>query len=93
MKHALHTAFKGAAEALMPLRTSSSSSSGGGFRETGLLSPEEYVAAGDFLVATCPTWSWAVRWGHALSRRTRKRTRARATPLPRRAAPRSTSHA
>ncbi len=42
----------------MPLRTSSS---GGGFRDTGLLSPEEYVAAGDFLVATCPTWSWAVR--------------------------------
>jgi ubiquitin-like-conjugating enzyme ATG3 len=60
MKHMLHSAFKGAAEALIPLRASSAGA-GGGFRDTGLLSPEEYVAAGDFLVATCPTWSWAVR--------------------------------
>jgi len=28
------------------------------FRETGVLTPEEFVAAGDHLVATCPTWSW-----------------------------------
>jgi len=28
------------------------------FRETGVLTPEEFVAAGDHLVSTCPTWSW-----------------------------------
>ncbi|OQR79753.1 ubiquitin-like-conjugating enzyme ATG3-like [Tropilaelaps mercedesae] len=29
------------------------------FRESGMLTPEEFVAAGDHLVATCPTWAWA----------------------------------
>lgn len=24
----------------------------------GVLTPEEFVAAGDYLVSTCPTWSW-----------------------------------
>ncbi|RUP48562.1 autophagocytosis associated protein [Jimgerdemannia flammicorona] len=28
------------------------------FRETGCVTPEEFVAAGDFLVYKCPTWSW-----------------------------------
>ncbi|RKP07715.1 autophagocytosis associated protein, partial [Thamnocephalis sphaerospora] len=29
------------------------------FRETGVLTPEEFIAAGDFLVYKCPTWQWS----------------------------------
>ena len=29
------------------------------FRETGFLTPDEFVAAGDFLTGHCPTWKWA----------------------------------
>ncbi|KAJ2784880.1 E2-like enzyme [Coemansia interrupta] len=29
------------------------------FKETGVLTPEEFVLAGDYLVFKCPTWSWA----------------------------------
>ncbi|CAD5225706.1 unnamed protein product [Bursaphelenchus xylophilus] len=29
------------------------------FRETGVLTPEEFVAAGDHLVHLCPTWAWS----------------------------------
>ncbi|XP_025419669.1 ubiquitin-like-conjugating enzyme ATG3 [Sipha flava] len=29
------------------------------FRETGVVTPQEFVIAGDHLVHTCPTWEWA----------------------------------
>ena len=35
-----------------PTRTKSA------FLEKGVLTPEEFVAAGDELVFKCPTWSW-----------------------------------
>ena len=31
----------------------------GQFHEKGVLTPEEFVAAGDLLVFKCPTWSWS----------------------------------
>lgn len=41
-----------AADYVTPVLTSSQ------FREKGVLTPEEFVAAGDMLVLRCPTWSW-----------------------------------
>ncbi|VVC44814.1 Autophagy-related protein 3,Autophagy-related protein 3, N-terminal,Autophagy-related protein 3, C- [Cinara cedri] len=29
------------------------------FKETGVVTPQEFVIAGDHLVHTCPTWEWA----------------------------------
>ena len=58
VRHQVHSAFKGLAEAVLPVR-----SAAGGFRSSGVLSPDEFVLAGDFLVATCPTWGWEVRQG------------------------------
>lgn len=52
MQHLIHSAYKSVAERVIPVRSSP------GFREKGVITPEEFVAAGDFLVTTCPTWSW-----------------------------------
>lgn len=45
--------FKNAREYLTPVLSESA------FIEKGMLTPEEFVAAGDHLVHTCPTWAWA----------------------------------
>ena len=42
----------GAAEYITPVLTQSA------FAEKGVLTPEEFVAAGDMLVLRCPTWQW-----------------------------------
>ncbi|KAI5056143.1 hypothetical protein GOP47_0029664 [Adiantum capillus-veneris] len=52
LKQRLHEAFKGAVERITPARTVSA------FREKGVLTPDEFVLAGDNLVGKCPTWSW-----------------------------------
>ncbi|KAL1916716.1 uncharacterized protein VTP21DRAFT_5420 [Calcarisporiella thermophila] len=44
--------FHGIREYLSPVLKNSK------FKETGCVTPEEFVAAGDFLVYKCPTWSW-----------------------------------
>ncbi|KAL4427336.1 hypothetical protein ABPG77_003245 [Micractinium sp. CCAP 211/92] len=52
LRNLLHSTYKSAAERVLPTRTQSA------FKEKGVLTPEEFVAAGDYLVHSCPTWSW-----------------------------------
>eukprot|EP00761_Pharyngomonas_kirbyi_P002906 gb/GECH01002910.1/.p1 GENE.gb/GECH01002910.1/~~gb/GECH01002910.1/.p1 ORF type:complete len:300 (+),score=106.40 gb/GECH01002910.1/:1-900(+) len=45
--------FKGVAEFFTPVLAQSH------FQEKGVLTPDEFVQAGDLLVTKCPSWSWA----------------------------------
>eukprot|EP00667_Euglena_gracilis_P030829 EG_transcript_43345 len=47
-----YSKYKQVAEFFIPVKTSSS------FQEKGVLTPEEFVAAGDLLVNTHPSWAW-----------------------------------
>ncbi|KAJ1925290.1 E2-like enzyme [Tieghemiomyces parasiticus] len=49
----VHSIFHGIREYLNPVLKNSK------FKETGVLTPEEFIAAGDYLVYKCPTWSWS----------------------------------
>jgi ubiquitin-like-conjugating enzyme ATG3 len=48
----MQSLFHGVREYLTPVLTASS------FEDKGLLTPEEFVQAGDLLVYKCPTWRW-----------------------------------
>ncbi|CAM0139154.1 E2-like enzyme, variant 2 [Umbelopsis sp. WA50703] len=48
----IYSRFSSVREYLAPVLRNSK------FKETGCITPEEFVAAGDFLVYKCPTWSW-----------------------------------
>ncbi|GFR52351.1 hypothetical protein Agub_g14903 [Astrephomene gubernaculifera] len=52
VKHTLHTFLKSAVETFAPPLSKSQ------FEEKRVLTPDEFVAAGDYLVHACPTWSW-----------------------------------
>eukprot|EP00472_Partenskyella_glossopodia_P004708 CAMPEP_0197527336 /NCGR_PEP_ID=MMETSP1318-20131121/21133_1 /TAXON_ID=552666 /ORGANISM="Partenskyella glossopodia, Strain RCC365" /LENGTH=397 /DNA_ID=CAMNT_0043081909 /DNA_START=34 /DNA_END=1227 /DNA_ORIENTATION=+ len=51
--HAIHSFYKGFAEYFTPVLQKSN------FKEKGVLTPEEFVQAGDQLVFKCRTWQWA----------------------------------
>lgn len=48
----MQSLLHGVREYLTPVLTESS------FEDKGLLTPEEFVKAGDLLVYKCPTWRW-----------------------------------
>lgn len=52
IRNNIHKVYKNAAEAVLPARSQSK------FKEEGVLTPEEFIIAGDYLVRVCPTWSW-----------------------------------
>eukprot|EP00887_Chlorella_sp_A99_P002469 scaffold10.g2469.t1 len=52
LRNFIHSTYKQAAEAVLKPRSQSA------FKEKGVLTPEEFVAAGDYLVNTCGTWAW-----------------------------------
>lgn len=52
VKNRVHETYKGVAEKVIPVLTESQ------FEEKGVLTPEEFVSAGDQLTFKCPTWTW-----------------------------------
>ena len=63
----MHSLFNEVREYLAPVLRDSK------FKESGVLTPEEFIAAGDQLVFRCPTWSWYV-WRERDFRAKRRRT-------------------
>jgi len=60
-KNTLHSFYKSVAEYVTPISDKSE------FNQKGVLTPDEFVTAGDQLVYKCPTWTWetcesAKRW-------------------------------
>eukprot|EP01108_Squamamoeba_japonica_P000853 TRINITY_DN130_c0_g1_i1.p1 TRINITY_DN130_c0_g1~~TRINITY_DN130_c0_g1_i1.p1 ORF type:complete len:317 (-),score=111.90 TRINITY_DN130_c0_g1_i1:33-983(-) len=53
VKNSIHQTYVKGAEKIMPTLKDSK------FLDEGVLTPEEFVAAGDLLVHKCPTWTWA----------------------------------
>ncbi len=53
LPHGISSFLHGIGEYVMPIRTETA------FKEKGVLSVEEFIAAGDQLVYKCPTWQWA----------------------------------
>ena len=53
MQNLIHTFIDPLRDRFAPLNHNSN------FRATGQLTPEEFIAAGDFLVYKFPSWSWA----------------------------------
>jgi len=53
MKYDTFNFFKGIAEYFTPVLKSSQ------FQEKGVITPEEFVIAGDMVVQKCGTWAWA----------------------------------
>eukprot|EP00029_Vermamoeba_vermiformis_P014119 TRINITY_DN921_c0_g1_i1.p1 TRINITY_DN921_c0_g1~~TRINITY_DN921_c0_g1_i1.p1 ORF type:complete len:313 (-),score=121.83 TRINITY_DN921_c0_g1_i1:70-954(-) len=51
--HNIHKTYINTVSKITPTLTESE------FEKKGVLTPEEFVAAGDLLVYKCPTWSWA----------------------------------
>jgi len=52
LKEATYNTYKSTVNAITPVLTESK------FLQEGVLTPEEFVAAGDLLVFKCPTWFW-----------------------------------
>lgn len=52
MRNAIHSIYKKTAEAVLPPLATSQ------FEEKKVLTPQEFVVAGDYLVRACPTWKW-----------------------------------
>ena len=55
MENTKHTLFEGITGIISKLKPPPKESK---FYEKGILTPEEYVKAGDYLVMKCPTWKW-----------------------------------